>query len=339
MRKKKKSLVFIITLLIMCFGIGYAYLTTTLSINGVTDVDANNWDVYFDNANVTTGSVTGDQVIEAPTITSDTEVEFHVRLKEPGEFYEFTIDAKNDGTIDAMIDSITKKVNGGTTIPAYLRYDVTYQDGQSIENKHMLAAESLETLKIRVEYRTDINPSDLPTSAQSLTLSFDVEYVQADENAGPRILYSFILASTNPIHVGDTIPASGDDSYNYLVSSDPSVVGARYEFFSKHYMSGTIIQKNSLIFYYNNVAYELLGGDSGASYERNKQVVNNMVTALGIDFNCNDYSNSYSCRSTVYNGLNNWYFDVYDDGRVSISKGSFYVEISADGSSQTDDMS
>ena len=57
MRKKKKSLFFIIALLVMCFGIGYAYLTTTLSINGVTDVDANNWDVYFDNVNVTEGSV------------------------------------------------------------------------------------------------------------------------------------------------------------------------------------------------------------------------------------------------------------------------------------------
>ena len=70
----------------MCFGIGYAYLTTTLSINGVTDVDANNWDVYFDNVVVTDGSVSGEQEIEAPTITSDTEVEFHVNLKQPGDY-------------------------------------------------------------------------------------------------------------------------------------------------------------------------------------------------------------------------------------------------------------
>ena len=81
MRKKKKSLIFIITILIMCFGIGYAYLTTTLSINGVTDVDANNWNVYFDNVQITDGSVTGDQVTTAPSIDSiGTTVSYHIRV-------------------------------------------------------------------------------------------------------------------------------------------------------------------------------------------------------------------------------------------------------------------
>ena len=339
MRKRKKSLIFIITLLIMCFGIGYAYLTTTLSINGVTDVDANNWDVYFDNANVTNGSVTGEQEIEAPTITSDTEVEFHVRLKEPGEFYEFTIDAKNDGTIDAMVESISKKVNGGTTIPAYLNYTVTYQDGGEIAQNHLLAHESLETLKVRVEYRTDIDPSVLPTSAQSLTLSFDVEYVQADENAGPRLMYSLILDNDHTIHIGDTIPTREQSLYNYSVSNDYLVVGSEYQFFTKHYMSGNLIQKNSLVFYYNNILYELLGGDGGTGFERNKQVINNMVTALNINFNCNDYDGYYHCVSTVYNGQNNWNFSTFTDGRLSISKGSIMVAINADGSSQTYDIS
>ena len=183
MRKRKKTLIFGIVLLFIFLGIGYAYLTTTLSINGVTDVDANNWDVYFDNVNVTTGSVTGEQEIEAPTITSDTEVEYHIRLKEPGEFYEFTIDAKNDGTIDAMIETITKKVNGGTTIPAYLNYTITYVDNLPVSENHLLAHESLETYKVRVEYRSDINPCYLPSTAQSLTLSFGVEYVQSNSNA------------------------------------------------------------------------------------------------------------------------------------------------------------
>lgn len=28
-------------------GIGYSFLTTTLNIDGITDVDANNWNVYW----------------------------------------------------------------------------------------------------------------------------------------------------------------------------------------------------------------------------------------------------------------------------------------------------
>ena len=132
MKKTKKHIwLAIIAIIIAALAFGYAYLTTTLSINGITDIDRNSWDVYFDNVQVTDGSVSGAQEIEAPTITSDTEVEFHVNLKKPGDFYEFTIEARNDGTIDAMIDTVEKKLNGVivTTLPAYLDYNVTYKYG------------------------------------------------------------------------------------------------------------------------------------------------------------------------------------------------------------------
>ena len=225
MRKKKKSLFFIIALLVMCFGIGYAYLTTTLSINGVTDVDANNWDVYFDNVNVTEGSVSGEQVIEAPTITSDTEVEFHIRLKEPGDFYAFTIDAKNDGTIDAMINTFSKKINGLATIPDYLNYIIVYSDGTPIENNHLLAKESLETYYVFIEYRRDIDPDDLPSTAQSLTLSFDVEYVQADSNA-KEIMQTLYSHST--FSIGTTIMYT-DNVYDNNSMFSGNYVHFKYE--------------------------------------------------------------------------------------------------------------
>ena len=192
MRKdKKKSLRFIIVLVLMCLGIGYAYLTTNLSINGVTDIDANSWNIYWDNIQVTTGSVTGDQVTQAPTIDSNlTTVSFHVRLKEPGEFYEFTVDAVNAGTIDAMIETITKTTN----IPTYLNYKVTYDSGAPIAVKQLLSANSTEKYKVRVEFRTDINPEDLPSSPQSLDLSLEVEYVQGDDGAIAIPNKSFSLA-------------------------------------------------------------------------------------------------------------------------------------------------
>ncbi|MBR6136551.1 MAG: hypothetical protein IKQ06_00150 [Bacilli bacterium] len=186
MKKTKKHIwLVIIAIIIAGLAFGYAYLTTTLSINGITDIDRNSWDVYFDNVQVTQGSVTGEQEIEAPTITSDTEVEFHVNLKKPGDFYEFTIEARNDGTIDAMINSISKKLNGTeiTTLPAYLDYRVTYIDGSEIEENHLLESESLLTYKIRVEYKSNISASDLPSTPQSLDLSFETEFVQADSNA------------------------------------------------------------------------------------------------------------------------------------------------------------
>ena len=93
--------------MLLCgLGIGYSFLTTTLSINGTADVDANTWNIYWDNVQVKTGSVSGTQVTTAPTIdTNKTTVSFQVNLKQPGEYYEFTVDAKNDGSIDAMVDT------------------------------------------------------------------------------------------------------------------------------------------------------------------------------------------------------------------------------------------
>ena len=168
MKKRKHILVFGIVLLLFGLGIGYAFLNTTLSINGVADVDSNTWNIYWDNVQVTTGSVSGTQVTTAPTIdTNKTTVSFQVNLKKPGEYYEFTVDAKNDGSIDAMIDTITKTEN----IPTYLNYTVTYSDDVEIVENQLLSANSKETYKVRLEYRTDINASDLPSETASLSLT------------------------------------------------------------------------------------------------------------------------------------------------------------------------
>ena len=180
MRKRKLNLLLIIFVIVLILGLGYAYLTTTLSINGTTDVDSNTWNIYWDNVQVKEGSVTA----TTPTIdTNKTSVSFNVHLSKPGDFYEFTVDAKNDGTIDAMIETISSTINNSTTIPNYLIYKVSYLDGIEIENNQLLKTNTTETYKVRVEYRTDINPNQLPNSSESLTLSFEVTYIQANNSA------------------------------------------------------------------------------------------------------------------------------------------------------------
>jgi len=311
MKKTKKHIwLAIIAIIIAALAFGYAYLTTTLSINGITDIDRNSWDVYFDNAVVTEGSVTGAQVIEAPTITSDTEVEFHVNLKKPGDFYEFTIEARNDGTIDAMINSVSKKLNNAdiTTLPAYLDYKVTYEDDIEIEDNHLLAAESLETYKIRVEFKKNISSSDLPSTAQSLTLSFGVEYVQADENTAKikktvyitRTPSGTMISLENPIPDGTTI----FDDYNDLIHSGNGsflkvilINDVVYKVYigiavdgNLGFIQGEGASYNSSTNTYNN---------DSIYYEKNKKVLNHVFG----EENCseivsNEYT-SYSCEKDV----------------------------------------
>ena len=84
------------------FGVGYAYLTTNLSIDGTSSIKGSKWDVHFENVQVKEGSVE----TEEPVISDDTTVSFNATLENPGDFYEFTVDVVNEGTLDARISSV-----------------------------------------------------------------------------------------------------------------------------------------------------------------------------------------------------------------------------------------
>ena len=95
-------LIIIVLFLIFGMGIGYAAITTTLEIDGTSDIDSASWNVHFANVQVTTGSVAA----ATPSITDNTSVSFSANLANPGDFYEFTVDVINEGTLDAKLDGI-----------------------------------------------------------------------------------------------------------------------------------------------------------------------------------------------------------------------------------------
>ena len=55
----------------------------------------------------------------------------------------------------------------------------------SLATNHLLSANSTETYKVRVEFKTDITASQLPSSTDTLVFKFNVSYIQADSNATP----------------------------------------------------------------------------------------------------------------------------------------------------------
>ena len=196
-KKKKASIV----LLLLLFGIslGYAILSNNLNISGSTSLSSNTWNIHWSNLNVTNGSVAGTQVTTPATIkTGNMEVEYSITLSTPGDFYEFTVDAVNEGSIDAMIESFSNKTyeSNGTTeknLPSYLNYSVTYSDGIALANKQKLDANTTEKIKVRVEFKRDIESSDLPTTADTIVFKFNVVYAQAGDAvpvSHPRTVYT-----------------------------------------------------------------------------------------------------------------------------------------------------
>ena len=174
MLHNKKSFIF---LLILCLGIGFSFLSSQLTITGNTSVSGNKWSVYFDNVKVRDGSVDAN----TPEIdTNKTTINFTVALDKPGDYYEFTVDAKNDGTIDAIIGSVTK-TELDANIAKYLNYTVTYDNELELKQNDILVAKDKTTYKVLVEYKKNITASDLSEESINLNLSFTVNYAQSDK--------------------------------------------------------------------------------------------------------------------------------------------------------------
>lgn len=183
MKKSKKRLNYLLVIvLLLLVSVGYAVLSTNLNIVGVSTINNSTWDIHWENVSVKSGSVT----VDTSTIdTNKTTVNYEVTLSIPGDYFEFTVDAVNAGTIDGMISVVSNKLNGTeiTTLPSYLEYKVSYEDGVEIAPNHLLAANSSEKYKVHVGYKKDISVSDIPSTAQTLNLTFSVTYVQSDSNA------------------------------------------------------------------------------------------------------------------------------------------------------------
>ncbi|MBE6157980.1 MAG: hypothetical protein E7160_04220 [Firmicutes bacterium] len=177
---KKQIYIAIIFVLALAIGMGYAFLNSTLNITGNATIKENSWDVHFENFTPTSGSVTA---TSAGIDTNKTAVNYTVTLQKPGDFYEFTVDAVNKGSIDAMISTVSN--TGLTTAQQkYMIYSITYSDGTPIAQYQKLdATTGSETIKVRVEYKKDLSASDLPSTNQQVTLTFSVQYVQADGSA------------------------------------------------------------------------------------------------------------------------------------------------------------
>ena len=181
-KNKRKLNYMILIIMILVISIGYAILSTNLNIVGAGTINNPTWDIHWENVVVKTGSVSA----STPTIdTNQTTVNYTVTFTIPGEYYEFTVDAVNDGSIDGMVSVVSNKLNNVeiSTLPNYLEYKVTYEDGIDIAPNHLLEADSVETYKVHVGYKKDISVSDIPATPQTLNLSFSVTYVQSDDNA------------------------------------------------------------------------------------------------------------------------------------------------------------
>lgn len=190
-RNKKKNARLALLLILLTLALGFALLSTTLFINGTASIKSNTWNIHWDSNSVSVlpGSVSAETPEVSTTTTSNDTVSFDVELGMPGQFFEFTVDAVNEGTIDGALDLatnwITYKDGSGqaTTLPTYMDFSVKYDDNTVPKSGDILAKRvdantpTRQTYNVRVEYKSSVE--ELPENPQPITIEVELPYVQS----------------------------------------------------------------------------------------------------------------------------------------------------------------
>ena len=366
MRKelRKQNIMIAIIALLLVVTIGYATLQANLTINGTSKINNSTWNVHFNNPTVATGSVAIDTSTyanaKAATKDNATTVSYNVLLTNPGDYYEFTVPVQNEGTIDAMIDEIISTIQIGTgtvttinsssDLPTWLNYSVTYSDGVAIAPKHELNSGTTETYKVRVEFKRDIDNTQLEDAAgKELKLTFSVKYVQKDDTA-IAVTHPFtgikygVYPWNNELTLNSAVPANAilhstaSDALADWTNASVMNKTSQMPFYLKHKIENDVVTESYVVFTVTPEmaaanpgmtagTYELRGYTDDTYFIQNAKTIydafgakcssNPYTTALSSDFDCsvsglNAFAHAYG-GVYAYDGYSSICY-VYDSG-------------------------
>ena len=193
--RKKKNRVLILLIVILTITIGFALLSTTLFINGTAIIKSNTWNIHWDSDSIheTSGSV----VATTPAAVTDADeknIGFAVELELPGDYYEFTADAINEGSIDGLIEDVevvfymadgTTPYDGTTperTLPTEITYSLTHADGTPVDENEVIT-HSGGTIGYKFKVGYDSRATTLPSEPVIVKPVIEITPVQHREES------------------------------------------------------------------------------------------------------------------------------------------------------------
>ena len=208
---KKRIMYFSLFFLLLFISIGYAYLNASLSINGNTTIAANTWDIHFENLNISNGSVVA--TTPAAIQSNSTSINYSVLLSLPGDYYEFSVDVVNAGTIPGKVS--LAGVQGITSgAEDFLDVTIKYDYGDDVQVNDLLNPGTRKRVIVRLEYKDDLN--NMPINDINLDLTYTLNYTQTSEEDGTIENLLENLAADNTCitkYNGNITPSIG--SFNY----------------------------------------------------------------------------------------------------------------------------
>ena len=183
-RERKFKIVALVAVIIAVIGlsIAFAAMSRTLNINGRGSVDPANFDIYFTNLSQPTlkgeASVSGTPTLATKGVTISN---MNVTLKKPNDSVVYTVDIKNDGDIDAEIENLVLPTFTNAQQELF-DFTVVYTNGgQAVSIGDTLAKGETRNVTITFKYKDITDESLLPSTAQQISLSYQIIYKQTNK--------------------------------------------------------------------------------------------------------------------------------------------------------------
>ena len=242
----------IILILFASIGVGYAALTSTISINGTTQITSAKWDVHF--ANYSLGANTSGNYAQPSITDNGTKLTISKIGLSAGTEVEYYVDVVNAGTIDARLSGLVKS-NLTTEQQQYLSYTVTYGFNTPIKENDLLKAGTSERIRISVVYSDDKTLA--PTTQQTISnLTFRLNYVQ-DKGTGvtrPKLCKrATTLHSSSSVtygQIGTSGKLASGDAFDCDVNGDGTYDAATERFYYVTDLDGD--SNTAVLIFYGN---------------------------------------------------------------------------------------
>lgn len=202
MKNNKNAIIITLVIMVVALSVGFAALSTNLTINGTGKVKSSNWDIHFKNLVGPTLKGTAKQ-ITYPTVNATSISDYSVELKSPGDSIKYSIDIRNEGDFDAKLSSLTIPVpictgsGSNAEVDAknvcdYLTYSIHNISSDSNDLAHpiqncsfekgeecLLPKNAMRTVEITLEYSDKVSADKLPKSDVTVSnLGISMIFVQ-----------------------------------------------------------------------------------------------------------------------------------------------------------------
>ena len=157
--------------ILVIMGVGYAAFQSQLKISGTSNIESN-FLVKITDIQVS-NIVEGAQDKEEVTTHTDTTATFGTTLQSPGDSITYDITIENQGTIDAVLKTITKTDTSNSAI---------LFETSGVNEGDPLNVGEIATMKVTVTYNPEV--TNQPDNLDS-NLNIELDYEQAGGSVGP----------------------------------------------------------------------------------------------------------------------------------------------------------